>query len=131
MDIFEQFQQLTVTLGVMALLMLIQIVMADVLGILAKHVPGTPIDANHDSLLFRANRTVANTNESIAVFILAVIFCVLAGASPVHTAYAASGFVVSRVLYAIFYYANWQLLRSVVFGVSLLFLFALLLVGML
>jgi uncharacterized MAPEG superfamily protein len=103
----------------MALLMLIQIVMADVLGILAKHVLGTPIEANHDSLLFRANRTVANTNESIAVFILVVVFCVLAGASPVHTAYA------------IFYYANWQLLRSVVFGVSLLFLFALLLIGVL
>lgn len=129
MEILEQFQQLALAMCGMALLMLMQILVVDVLGIRAKHVPGTLVDANHDSLIFRASRTVANTNESIAVFILAVLFCVLMGASPLYTAYAAWGFVVSRVLYAFCYYSNLKLLRSVVFGVSLVFLFALLAIG--
>lgn len=129
MDIFEQFQQLAMAAGAMALLMLMQILVIDVLGILAKHVPGTPIDANHESLIFRASRVVANTNESIAVFVLAVMFCVLMEASPLYTSTAAWGFVVSRVLYALCYYLNFKLFRSVVFGVSLLFLFVLLAIG--
>lgn len=129
MDIFEQFQLLAAAMGAMTLLMLIQILAIDVLGILAKHVPGTPIDANHDSLIFRASRVVANTNESIAVFVLAVMFCVLMEASPLYTAYAAWGFVVSRILYALCYYLNFKLFRSVVFGISLLFLFVLLAIG--
>lgn len=129
MDILVQFRQLALAMGGMALLMLIQILVVDVLGIRAKHVPGTPVDANHDSLLFRASRTVANTNESVAVFLLAVTFCVLAEASALYTVYAAWGFFVSRVLYALCYYSNFKLLRSVVFGVSLFFLFALLAIG--
>lgn len=129
MDNVAQFQQVLTAMGAMAFLMLIQILVVDVLGIRAKHVPGTPVDASHDSLMFRASRTVANTNESIAVFILAVMFCVFSGASPIYTAYAAWGFVASRALYAICYYSNLKLLRSSVFGISLLILFALLVVG--
>ena len=124
-----EFRLLVAALGGMALLMLIQILVVDVLGIFSKHVPGAPVDADHDSLFFRAVRTVANTNESIAVFILAVLFCVLAEASPLYTAYAAWGFFASRISYAVCYYSNLKLLRSAVFGISLLFLFALLVIG--
>jgi len=131
MDTLEEFQLVVAALGGMALLMLIQILVVDILGIRNKHVPGTPVDANHNSLFFRAGRTVANTNESIAVFILAVFFCVLAEASSLLTAYAAWGFVVSRIMYAAFYYSNLKLLRSTVFGISLLFIFALLVIGLL
>jgi uncharacterized MAPEG superfamily protein len=131
MNFFEQFQQLALPVGVIALLMHMQVLVLDVLGLRAKHVPGTPVEANHGSPIFRASRTVANTNETIAVFILALMFCVLAQATPFHTVYAAWGFVVSRILYAICYYSNLKLLRSVVFGISLLFLFALLVIGML
>jgi uncharacterized MAPEG superfamily protein len=130
MNFFEQFQQLALPVGVIALLMHMQVLVLDVLGLRAKHLPGTPVEANHGSPIFRASRTVANTNETIAVFILALMFCVLAQATPFHTVYAAWGFVVSRILYAICYYSNLKLLRSVVFGISLLFLFDLLVIGM-
>jgi len=93
MDIVEQLQQLGIALGGMAFLMLIQILVVDRLRMGAKHVPGTPIDADQESLLLRASRTVANTNESIAAFILVVVFCVLADAYAVHAEYAASGVV--------------------------------------
>ena len=129
MEILAEFQLMVAPIGAMASLMVVQILVADVLAIRAKHTPGTPVDANHDSLLFRATRVVANTNESIAVFILAVIFCVLSEASPLYTAYAAWGYVLFRVAYLLCYYLDLRILRSVVFGVSLVFLVALLLIG--
>jgi uncharacterized MAPEG superfamily protein len=129
MEILAEFQLMVAALGAMASLMLVQILLADVLAIRAKHTPGTPVDANHDNLLFRVTRVVANTNESIAVFILAVIFCVLSEASPLYTAYGAWGYVFSRAAYSLCYYFDLRTLRSVVFGVSLVFLVVLLLIG--
>ena len=111
MDVALAYAGSVLALGAMALLMLVQLLVADVIGIRAKHVPGTPVLADHQSLLFRTTRTVANTNESIAVFILAILFCILSGASPAYTAYAAWAFVLSRALYAVFYYCNLQTLR--------------------
>jgi len=110
--------------------MLIQLVISDATGILRKHVPGTKIADDHNDLLFRVSRTVTNTNESIAIFVCALLFCVLSGASPELTAYAAWSYVSFRVAYAAFYYLNLQSLRSISFGCSALALFALLLVGM-
>ena len=129
MTILEEYQLVIAALGAMASLMFIQILVGDVLGIRARHTPGTPVEADHDSLLFRAMRVVANTNESIAVFILAVIFCVSSGASPLFTAYAAWGYVFSRCVYSLCYYFDLRTLRSIVFGVSLISLVALLLIG--
>jgi len=124
------FQFMGSSLGGMALLMLIQILVADILAIKAKQIPGTPVEANHSNMLFRATRTVANTNESIAIFILVLIFCMLSEASPLYTGYLSWGFVLSRIAYAVCYYLNLKLLRSVVFGISLVLLLALLVVGM-
>lgn len=117
--------------GAMALLLLIQILVADVLGVVSRHTPGTPVEPDHGNALFRATRTVANSNEIIAVFILAVLFCMLSGASSQYTGYAAWGFVAARTLYALCYYFNFQIMRSVVFGVSLAFLAALIGIGIL
>ncbi|GAB5453084.1 MAG: hypothetical protein Hals2KO_34120 [Halioglobus sp.] len=116
-------------LGAMALLMLLQVLVADVVGIRARHTPGSLVTANHDDLLFRTSRTVANTNETIAIFLLATLFCVLTSASPAYTAYAAWAFVTCRALYACCYYANLQIARSTVFGLALLCLAALLVIG--
>ena len=118
-------------LGYVAALMILQLVVADVFGIKRKHVPGTPVDANHKDALFRLTRTVANTNESVAIFIAGLLYCVLTSASPTLTAYAAWTYACSRTVYAICYYANLQLLRSISFGVSLLALAWLLGVGLL
>lgn len=117
--------------GALALLLLFQLLVADVVGIVSKHTPGSAINGGHDDVLFRVSRTVANSNESIAIFVLSVMFFIFMGASSTYTAYGAWGFVASRVLYAVFYYSNLQLLRSVVFGISLLCSASLLAIGFL
>ena len=124
------YESTILALGAMALLMFVQLIVADVVGIRSRHSPGSPVPADHKSLLFRSTRTVANTNESVAIFVLATIFCILSNASPVYTAYASWGFVAARLVYAVFYYSNLQLLRSVTFGISLLCLVALIVTGL-
>ena len=123
------YEQTILAVGYVAALMFLQILVVDVLGISQKHVPGTPVEASHKSSLFRASRTVANINESIGVFLCAIVFCLFSGATPEYTAYAAWGYALSRTLFAVCYYANIQTLRSICFGVSLLFLAALIVLG--
>ena len=72
---------------------------------------------------------MGNTNETIAIFLLGVIFCMLSGANPQQTAIAAWGFVAARGLYALCYYFNLKILRSTVFGVVLLSLLSLVVIG--
>ncbi len=116
-------------LGAVAALMLAQVLVVDFLGIINKHIPGSPVATDHANTLFRATRTVGNTNESIAIFICALLFCMFVSASPTYTAYATWGYVLSRMAYAVCYYTNLQILRSVTFGISLLALGALIFVG--
>ena len=130
-DIMQTYEMTIYAIGVLALLLLSQLLVADVVGILSKHTPGSAIGGGHSDLLFRVSRTAANTNESIAIFILATLFCILSGASPTYTAYGAWGFVLSRALYAVFYYSNLQTLRSATFAISLCCLLGLLLTGFL
>lgn len=129
MEVAHMYESTIMALGAMALLMFLQLVFADVVGLRSKHTPGGAIPVDHKNILFRSARTVANTNESVSIFLLASIFCILSSASPAFTAYASSGFVISRLVYAIFYYTNMQLWRSVAFGISLLCLLALVAIG--
>ena len=125
----ESYNLSVAALGYVSGLMLIQIVISDVIGISRKHTPGAPVHPDHADALFRASRTVGNTNESIAIFICALLFCILSAAPPGYTAAAAWAFAICRTLYALFYYANLQTLRSVIFGVSLLAIVALIIIG--
>jgi uncharacterized MAPEG superfamily protein len=129
MELTHIYESTIMAMGAMAVLMFIQLVFADVVGIRAKHTPGDAVRVDHENLLFRATRTVANTNESIAIFVLASSFCILSNASPSMTAYASWGFVAARSIYAVFYYSNLQVLRSVIFGISVLCLLALVMIG--
>lgn len=115
--------------GVLALLMLVQMTIADVIGIQAKHTPGTPPKQSHDNALFRASRTVANTNESIGVYLVIALFCIFNGADATYTGYLSWSFVIGRAIYAVCYYTNQTTLRSTVFGITLLALAGLLGVG--
>ncbi|MEZ5570379.1 MAG: MAPEG family protein [Halioglobus sp.] len=124
------YESTVLALGAMAALMLVQLIVADVVGIRSKHSPGSAVPADHANLLFRSTRTVANTNESVAIFVLATLFCIYSSASPSYTAYAAWSFVASRAVYAVCYYGNLQLLRSVTFGIALLCLLALMAIGL-
>lgn len=130
MDVLlASYEHATLALGYVAALMFLQILVADVVGIVNKQVPGTPVEASHANTLFRVTRAVGNINESIGVFICAILFCFFSGASPEYTAYAAWGYAISRTLFTVCYYANIQTLRSICFGVSLLFIAALIVLG--
>lgn len=125
----DMYAPAILSLGVIAGLMLIQMLVVDVIGIRAKHVPGAPVPADHDNLLFRATRAHANTNESIAVFILLLLFCMISSASPAWVNGLAWTYLAGRAGHMLCYYANLKLARSMAFGVSLVALIGLLVVG--
>lgn len=120
MEIFSQYSSSIQALGAIAVLMLIQVLAVDFIGIKKKHIPGAAIPSDHKLLLFRANRTVANTNEGIGLFTIAFLFAVHSDASPSFVAYSVWGFFSGRAIFAVFYYANLKTLRSISFGFILL-----------
>ena len=106
-------------------LLLLQLLVADIVGLTRRHVPGTPVEADHRNFHFRATRAHANTNESIAAFVLLVVAGLLAGASPGWLNGLAWTYVAARSAHMSFYYLGWHLPRSVAFAVSLFALFGL------
>ena len=110
-------------------LLLVQLVVVDLAGIKAGHRPGSPVDPDYTNFHFRATRAHANTNESIAAFILLALFGLFSAASP-HWLNALSWvYVTARAAHMGFYYAGLSLPRSIAFGASLLALFSMLIVG--
>lgn len=103
-------------------LQFVQLLVSDGAGLKSGHKPGGNIEANHKSFHFRSVRTVANMNESIAIFILFAVGGILAGANPEHLGLFAVGYVGARAIYVLCYWFNFKLSRSVIFGVSLLML---------
>lgn len=123
------YESTILSLGVLASLMLVQFLIADVVGIRSKHIPGTAVPSDHNLILFRATRMVANTNETIGIFIIAVLFCIYSNANPAHLAYACWTFVAARTVYIVCYLGDLRILRSCVFVVCLLSLIAILVIG--
>lgn len=104
-------------------LLLLQLIVADLTGIKAKHKPGHPIPPDSRSFLFRAARAHANTNESIAIFMLFAMTGMLAGANPAWLNNLSWAYVLCRAVHMAVYYLGWFLPRAIVFGLSL-FVFA-------
>ena len=129
MDIITSYTYTVYAIASLASLMLVQLLIADIVGIRLKHIPGSTIPSDHNNFLFRASRVVTNTNETIAIYILAIVVCVFSNASPQITAFISWAFVIARLCYALCYYCNLKILRSVIFGISLLALIALLVTG--
>ncbi|NKB99901.1 MAG: hypothetical protein GKR90_15575 [Pseudomonadales bacterium] len=77
MTVFNAYSASIYAIGATAALMLIQLLVADVLGIIRKHTPGTSVQSGHSDPLFRVTRTVANTNESIGIFVCGYCFASL------------------------------------------------------
>lgn len=111
-----------------AALFLVQLLVLDLAGIKARHVPGTPVQADHASFLFRASRTHANTNESVAAFILLTVVAIFTSASPTWTNACAWLYVGGRLGHMLCYYADLRAARSVAFAVGLIALLSLLVV---
>ena len=128
-ELLAAYQSTIYALGALSVLMLIQLLVADFAGIKAGHTPGVPITGGHDNFLFRAARTVANINESISIFVLAVLFCLLQGASPEATAGFCWLYIGARMVYSLCYYFNIKLFRSIAFVVSLIGVVGLLFIG--
>ncbi len=113
-------------MAAMGSLLLVQVLVVDLVGIKAGHKPGTPVVPDSDSFLFRATRAHANSNESIAIFIIFALVGVLTAVPADWLNYAAWGYLLSRVVHMLSYYANWPLARSIAFGFSLAGLFGML-----
>ncbi len=128
-SIIEMYASAIWSMGATAGLLLVQMLVVDVVGIRAKHVPGAPVAADHNNLLFRVTRAHANTNESIGVFILVLLFGMASSAAPSWVNGLAWVYVAGRVGHMLCYYANLKLVRSIAFGISLVALIGLLVVG--
>lgn len=115
MELFNHYSSSVIALGALALMMLAQLLILDGVGIKRRHKPGYTIPSDHGDMHFRTFRTVANTNESIGIFLVAYLFAVMSGTSPVFVAYLTWGFVCARMCYAVLYYLNLQTLRSISF----------------
>lgn len=116
----ETYYITVLTIGIVGLLSLAQLLVADLSAIKQKHTPGYPINPNHENFLFRATRAHSNLNESIAIFILFALFGIFSSCSPYWLNTFSSIYLISRILHMSFYYADLKLARSVSFGLSII-----------
>ncbi len=107
-------------------LIFIQVLVADVAGMKAKHVPGMPVTDGHASFHFRAVRSLANTNETLGLFVLLLFAALLLQANAGWVNGLAWGYAAARGMHMVCYYARWGIARSVAFGAGLLAQFGLL-----
>lgn len=105
--------------AVLAVLIMAQVLVADLAGMKAKHVPGMPVTDGHGSFHFRAVRAIGNTNETLPLFLLLAGLALLLGANAQWTNALAWTYVAARAGHMAFYYARIGLARSVAFGFSL------------
>jgi len=129
MGLFEAYSLTVLALGATGALILVQLIVVDVASIRAKHTPGAPIAVDHENFLFRAGRALANTNESVAAFVLLALFGMLSTASPHALNLLAWVYVVARIGHMLCYYAGARILRSISFGIGLTALLGMLLVS--
>jgi uncharacterized MAPEG superfamily protein len=119
-EFLQAYHAVVAAYAALAALVLVQVLVADAALVRAGHVPGTPVDGGHDNFLFRATRAHANTNENLALFLIASLGAILSAANPRWCGILAWGFVVARLVHMLAYYGDVRLLRSAAFGVGLL-----------
>lgn len=116
-------------MGTSGVLLLVQLLVVDIAGIRSGHVPGTPVAPDHGVFMFRATRAHANTNESIAAFVLLSLFGIFSSANASWLNVLAWAYVLGRAVHMICYYADQRVLRTASFAVSLAALFGMFIVG--
>jgi len=129
LEFIEPYKITVLVMGLSGLTFFVQLLVADIVAIKSRHIPGYPIEPNHNDLHFRSTRALSNTNESVAIFILLVCFSILSSANANLLNISAIVYLVGRVGHMLCYYSNLKLLRSISFGVSLLGLAAIFIVG--
>ena len=109
-------------------LLLVQLLVADVAGLVKGHVPGSALTTSHESFHFRSTRAFANTNESLLAFVL-LAACGIAFEASVYWVNTLSlAYVGSRVAHMLLYWLGFGPLRSVAFVVCLAAMIGLLIV---
>jgi len=130
MELLEQYQISILVIGVTGLLFLIQLLIADVVSIKKGHTPGTIVEQSHENFLFRSSRVFANSNETVSIFIIFMMFAFLSSANATWVNASALVYFVGRLGHMTFYYANLKSLRSVSFGVCILGVFSIFISGL-
>lgn len=128
----EQFGPYNITIlvtGIIALVLLLQLIITDVVALLAKHTPGYPIKADHDSFIFRSARAHANTNETIGTFLALALFGIFSNSNPGWLNVFALVYLIGRIAHMFFYYTDIKIARSISFGISLAGLIGMLITG--
>ncbi|MEK6805021.1 MAG: MAPEG family protein [Pseudomonadota bacterium] len=113
--LFAAYHSSLVALFVLAALVILQSLIADVAGIRAKHVPGMPVTDGHKSFFFRAVRAHGNSYENLGLFLLLVLVCLFAGASVTWVRNWIWVFVAARAAHMACYYADLRTARSAAF----------------
>lgn len=131
MDFIEPYRTTVLVMGLTGLMLFIQLLVADVIGLKAGKTPGYSVDADHNSLIFRASRAFSNTNESVSIFILFACFALFSSANPDWLNTSALIYLSGRIAHSAFYYTNIQLCRSIAFGISLIGLVGMFVAGLL
>ncbi len=96
----------------LALLYVVQLIIADLAMDAAKHTPGTPVPGAHDNALFRASRAAANSLENMPPFWALAGAAIAASAEPLWTNALALFFLVCRVVHMGAYYADLRTVRG-------------------
>ncbi len=125
----ETYQWSILIVGLTAMLSIVQLLAFDFMAIKQRHPPGHPVTNDHNSLLFRLSRAHANMNETMGAMILLFLFVLFTSADPRWVNGLMGFYFICRLLHMVFYYAGQAALRGVVFGISLLALIGLFVVG--
>lgn len=120
MENFAQYALTIKTIAAVGGLLLIQFIVAAVAGRKVKHQPGSTVTADHNSFLFRATRVLGNMNESVMVFMAFAIAGILSGADPVLLGRSAAVYVFARSCFALSYWFNTKIARSISFAISVI-----------
>nr|WP_246225538.1 MAPEG family protein [Vibrio agarilyticus] len=118
MELVTQYSTSVLVLGLSGILFFIQLLVADVTGIKQGHTLGISVNAGHESFLFRSSRAFANSNETVGIFVLFMLFAIFSSANQFWVNGLSLMYLVGRIGHMIFYYANFQLMRSVSFVIS-------------
>ncbi|MCF6237233.1 MAG: MAPEG family protein, partial [Candidatus Marinimicrobia bacterium] len=82
MEAIQAYHLTGISIGAVGALLLLQLLVADIAGMKNAHIPGAPVPADHKNFWFRATRSLANMNESVAIFIIFAVNGILSGADP-------------------------------------------------
>lgn len=130
MEYLQPYHWTILVLGLISSLLFIQLLVADLTILFSPHSPGYPVKADYTSWIFRASRVHANTNESIAIFILFAAFGMLTQADPYWLNLSSLMYFAGRVGHMVTYYLDWRPARVGTFVVSLLGLGGMFFVGL-